>query len=306
MPIETEENRVINRLSTVSVHFASDLEKIKEAADYILSMLPSSLKEIKMAIICGSGLSTLASKMTGTVSIKYSSIPNFPESTVAGHGNKIVAGMLNGVPCLSLLGRFHYYEGYDMEQTVFPVRAMALMGIKTLLVTNAAGAIDPSFNIGDIMVIDDHISFPNMAGISPLRGPNIQELGVRFPSLTDAYDKRGYQLILQAAKAANVEEECIRTGVYVCQPGPAYETRAEVRFIRMIGGSAVGMSTVPEVVVAANAGMKVLGLSLITNKALDCSAINGLEPPTHAEVLAVASKRSAQLEELVYHLAPLI
>ena len=293
----------------VSQEESTRLGKIRAAADFVAQSLPQHYKQLKLGIICGSGLSKLTFLMSDTVSIEYTSIPHFPKSTVVGHGNMMVVGMLNGVPTMSLLGRFHYYEGYDIEDTVLPVRVMALLGIKNLLITNAAGGVDKSFKPGDIMVIEDHISLPNLAGISPLRGPNIAEFGVRFPSLCEPYERRSYNLIKEAAKSAGIAEDAIKIGTYVCQFGPAYETRAEVRFLRTIGGSAAGMSTIPEVVVAVHAGIKVIAFSLIANKMMDSENLDDIGSEaevTHEEVLATATQRSQQLESMVYHLAPMI
>ncbi|MDY5857945.1 MAG: purine nucleoside phosphorylase I, inosine and guanosine-specific [Porphyromonas sp.] len=227
-----------------------------EAANYLVSRLP---KDIKTAIILGSGLGELANKLTEATVIPYAQIPHFAHSTAVGHKGNLIVGKLNGVLVLAMQGRFHYYEGYPMEQVTFPVRVMKLLGIENLLVSNAAGGINTSFKVGDLMIIKDHINnMPN-----PLIGPNVESFGPRFPDMTRAYDR---ELI---TKAKGITQELgipVKEGVYVGLTGPSYETPAEYAFWGKVGGDAIGMSTVPEVIVARHAGIRVFGMSVITNE----------------------------------------
>ncbi|PJF19699.1 Purine nucleoside phosphorylase [Paramicrosporidium saccamoebae] len=278
------------------------LRNMKDAADYIRDAVPPEYKQPVVAIVCGSGLSSLASKMTKTVSIPYSKMDHFPTSKIAGHKNELVVGLLNNVVTVCLLGRIHYYEGHSLEDIVYPIRVLSLLGIKTVLVTNAAGGIDPTFQVGDLMVIEDHISFLSLAGHSPLRGENLP-LGPRFPSMTSAYHPESYNLLQAAAEEAHVTG--IKRGVYVGVGGPSFETPAEVRFLQCIGGSAVGMSTTPEVIAASHAGMNVIAFSLITNVAISQDErTKNVPKPTHEEVLQASCARSHDLEMLAHQLVP--
>lgn len=226
-----------------------------EAANFLASRLP----KIKTAIILGSGLGELASMLTEATVIPYNQIPHFAHSTAVGHKGNLIAGQLGGVPVLLMQGRFHYYEGYPMEQVTFPIRVMKLLGIENLLVSNAAGGINTSFKVGDLMIIRDHINnMPN-----PLIGQNIEMFGPRFPDMTRAYDRE----FINTAKAITQELGIpVKEGVYVGLTGPSYETPAEYAFWGKVGGDAIGMSTVPEVIVARHAGIRVFGMSVITNE----------------------------------------
>lgn len=280
-----------------------ECEKISKAANYIVSAIRKhgqASENLKVGIICGSGLSNLATRMTETVTVPYLEIPNFPHATVEGHHSKMVIGKLNKVGAICLQGRFHFYEGHEIAATVFPIRVMSMLGIKTVLITNSAGGLNQEFSIGDIMVIEDHISLLSLSGVSPLRGPNLVALGPRFPSLSNVYHPKSYDLILEAAMEANVSRPCIKRGTYVNVGGPAYETPAEVRFLRIIGGDAVGMSTVPEVIAAAHCGMQVLAFSLITNVCVIDRTSQ--PPPSHNEVLLATQARIGELEALVFYL----
>ncbi len=238
----------------------------------------------RAAIILGSGLGSLADSVgapdgsAGPLTIPYGEIAFWPVSTVAGHQGRLVIGQLEAQPVIVLQGRVHYYEGYDMAQVTLPVRVLQRLGIEILIVTNAAGAINPAFAPGDLMLIKDHINLIGMAGLNPLRGPNLDEIGPRFPDMSQAYD-RG--LLDLARQAAGQEGLPLREGVYVCLAGPSFETPADLRFLSVIGADAVGMSTVPEVTVARHGGTRVLGLSGISNKA----NLDGDTLTTHAEVL---------------------
>lgn len=227
-----------------------------EAANYLSERLPL---KAKIGIILGSGLGELAGQIENPTIIPYSEIPNFAHSTAIGHKGNFICGKIAGVPVVAMQGRFHYYEGYPMERVTFPVRVMKLLGIETLFVSNAAGGINPTFHVGDLMIIRDHINnLPN-----PLIGPNQEEFGVRFPDMTRAYDR---ELIAQAEKIAQEEGIAVHKGVYVGLTGPSYETPAEYLFYQRVGGDAIGMSTVPEVLVARHAGLRVFGMSVITNE----------------------------------------
>ena len=246
-------------------------ESILEAKNFIagkLNAIPDT------AIILGSGLSPLAEKIEKPVVIPYKDIPHFPVSTVKGHKGNLVAGLLKNKMVLCMQGRFHYYEGYTMQEVTFPIRVMQLLGVKNLIVTNAAGGVNKSFVAGDIMLITDHISrMPN-----PLVGANDDRLGERFPSMSSVYDKN---LIQKAKTIAESNGIIVKEGVYVGNTGPSFETNAEYIMFRQLGISAVGMSTVPEVIVAAHARMKVLGISVISNVFNEDIE----QEPTHQEVL---------------------
>jgi purine-nucleoside phosphorylase len=251
------------------------LEQMDEAAQTIrerVSLLP------KVGIILGSGLGPLADAIEDAVVIPASEIPHWPVSTVMGHQGKLIVGHLEGQPVLALQGRVHYYEGYSMGQVVLPVRVMQRLGIDTLIVTNAAGAVNPDFEPGDLMLITDHINLIGMAGLNPLRGPNLDDFGVRFPDMSQAYDRSLLALARQVASEAGLP---LQEGVYVALSGPSFETPADLRFLRLIGADAVGMSTVPEVTTARHGGVRVLGISGISNKA----NLDGNTLTTHEEVL---------------------
>lgn len=251
------------------------LEKIKETASYIKSLIE---KQPEIAIILGTGLGPLVDHIDIAKEIDYKDIPNFPVSTVEGHSGKLIFGELGGKYVMAMSGRFHYYEGYDMKQVTFPVRVMKELGVKTLFVSNAAGGMNKEFKVGDVMVITDHINlFPE----NPLRGKNYEELGPRFPAMTEAYSERLVELADKIAQESNMR---IMHGVYVGTTGPTFETKAEYEYFRIIGGDAVGMSTVPEVIVANHAGMEVFGISVIT----DLGGKDIKDVPSHEEVQKAA------------------
>ncbi|MDQ0269312.1 purine-nucleoside phosphorylase [Cytobacillus purgationiresistens] len=246
--------------------------KIQEASAFLKGQYR---KKPKIGLILGSGLGVLADEIENPVKIPYEGIPEFPVSTVEGHAGQLVFGSLNGVEVVAMQGRFHYYEGYSFETVTFPVRVMKELGVEKLIVTNAAGGINESFSPGDLMLITDHIN--NMGG-NPLIGRNDNALGVRFPDMSEAYSK---SLTKQAKEVAKGLSLNIQEGVYVGNTGPVYETPAEVRMLRTLGGDAVGMSTVPEVIVANHAGMEVLGISCISNMAAGILD----QPLNHEEVI---------------------
>lgn len=237
----------------------------------------------RLAVILGSGLGEFARAVEGQVVIPYEAIPDWPISTVAGHKGSLVIGKMEGLEIMVMQGRVHYYEGYSMAQVTLPVRVFRQLGIDTLIVTNAAGAVNPEFEPGDLMLITDHLNLIGMAGLNPLRGPNLEELGPRFPDMSQAYDRQLGSLTREIAKEKGL---ALREGIYICLAGPSFETPADLRFLRMIGADAVGMSTVPEVTVARHAGMRVLGISGISNKA----NLDGNTLTTHTEVLEAGKK----------------
>lgn len=239
------------------------IHKIDETVAYLRQCLGN--REVpQIAIILGSGLGLMADHITDQLVIPYAGIPNFKRSTAIGHKGNLIFGTLGGKNVMAMQGRFHYYEGYTMQEVTFPVRVMARLGVKMLFVSNAAGAVNPTFRVGDMMIITDHVNLlPN-----PLIGPNMDEFGPRFPDMTTVYSRRIRELALQ--EAAQMGER-LQQGVYVAGTGPTYETRAEYRFYAAIGGDAAGMSTTPEVIVARHCGMEIFGMSIITNQSNDLS-----------------------------------
>lgn len=246
----------------------------------------------KVGMILGSGLGSLAEVVENAVSIPYQDLPPWPVSTVEGHQGRLVIGLLENQAVLVMQGRSHYYEGYSMPQIGFPVRVMQRLGTEILIVTNAAGAVNPDFEPGEVMLITDHLNLLGMAGESPLRGPNLDEIGPRFPDMGFAYDRELGEISRQVAKENGI---ALQEGVYVCLAGPSFETPADLRFLKAIGVDAVGMSTVPEVTVAVHGGMRALGLSTISNKAnLDGDTIT-----SHEEVLAAGKIVLPRLTQIV-------
>lgn len=262
------------------------LQKIEESADF----LKTRVKEVpETAIILGTGLGDLINYISDQEVFEYKDIPNFPVSTVEGHSGRLIFGDLGGKRVMAMQGRFHYYEGYDMKEVTFPVRVMQELKVKTLFVSNAAGGMNKEFKVGDIMVITDHINlFPE----NPLRGKNYEKLGPRFPAMTEAYS---HKLVNLADAVAADKAIRLMHGVYVGTPGPTFETPAEYEYFRIIGGDAVGMSTVPEVIVANHAGMKVFGVSVIT----DLGGKDIKEVPTHEEVQKAALTAQPNMVALI-------
>lgn len=263
-----------------------DYEYFRKSADYILDKIDF---KPEIAIILGSSLGPLAEEIKNPVVIDYKDIPNFLISTVKSHAGKLILGELNGKKIACMSGRFHFYEGYDFEELVIPVRVLHLLGVKTIILTNAAGAVNTSYKPGDIMIIKDHIK---LMGASPLRGPNIEEFGERFFDVSDMYTKSLKELAKRCADRIGIN---LQEGVYFFCPGPQFETPAEIRAIRILGGDAVGMSTVTEALTAAHCGMKVLGLSLITNMA--AGILN--KPVTSEEVDETGAKASEKFRRLI-------
>lgn len=264
------------------------LERIQETATYIKAQMTTSPET---AIILGTGLGSLATEITDKREIPYNEIPNFPVSTVEGHSGKLIFGKLGGKDIMAMQGRFHYYEGYSMKEVTFPVRVMRELGIKRLFVSNAAGGTNPDFEIGDLMIITDHINyFPE----HPLRGKNIP-YGPRFPDMSEAYDK---SLISQADAIAEELGIKVQHGVYVGTQGPTFETPAEYKLFRIFGADAVGMSTVPEVIVANHCGLKVFGVSIITDLGVEGKIVE----VTHEEVQKAADAAQPRMTAIMREL----
>jgi len=264
-------------------------EQFEQSADAIRRR---TRHEPRIGLVLGSGLGALAEAINGADIIAGSDIPNWPQSTVQGHLGRLVIGELEGHGVLVQQGRTHYYEGVTLQQATLPIRVMQLLGLEAVILTNAAGAINPDFRPGDLMLLTDHLNFIGMAGNSPLRGPNDDSLGPRFPDMSQVYDPGLRQLALEAARADGLN---LHQGVYACLAGPSFETPADLRFLRLAGADAVGMSTVPEATVARHGGLRVLGLSGISNKAnLDGSSLT-----THEEVLAAGRTIVPKLTSLL-------
>ena len=265
------------------------IQQIDQAVGYVRDHTRHSPE---LGLILGSGLGELAEMVEDKDIIPTADIPQWPTSTVLGHQGRLVLGKLGGQSVMVLQGRTHYYEGYRMDQVTLPVRVMQRLGIHTLIVTNAAGGISPDFVPGDVMLITDHINIIGMGGLNPLRGPNLAEFGDRFPDMSQPYDR---ELIVLARQAAAAQKVKLQEGVYVCLAGPSFESPADLRFLKIAGADAVGMSTVPEVIVARHGKMRVLGFSGISNKAnLDGSTIT-----THAEVLEAGKVIVPKLKSII-------
>lgn len=263
------------------------LEKIKEAADYIRSIISDA--PIDFAIILGSGLGKLQDEVQSPIIIPYKDIPNFPQTTVEGHKGNLIFGKIGEKTVLMMSGRFHYYEGYSMQEVTFPVRVFGVLGIKNIVVSNASGGVNSDYKVGDIMMIRDHINF---FPAHPLRGKNIDSLGPRFPDMSQAYDRGFLKIAIEEADKYNIY---YNTGVYLGIQGPTFETPSEYNMIKILGADAVGMSTVPEVIVARHQSMRVFAISIITD-------VGGKDleiPVSHEEVLAAANNAMPNVIQLV-------
>jgi purine-nucleoside phosphorylase len=272
------------------------LQKIREAVESIQTKSgwgPLKRKP-EIGIVLGSGLGAIADQMTESTKIAYSEIPHFHGTAVEGHAGQLILGFMSGVPTVLLQGRFHFYEGYSMEDVVLATRTLCALGIHTLILTNAAGGINAQLSPGDLMLIDDHL---NLMGDNPLRGPNVSELGPRFPDLTEAYNYECLAVLQSTLKELEIPYQ---QGVYAGLLGPTYETPAEVRMLRTLGADAVGMSTVPECIAANHMGVRVAGISCITNLAA------GLSPHklSHQEVMAVSQQGSQKISRLITSALP--
>lgn len=264
----------------------SQIEELRAAIAARTSYQP------KIGLILGSGLGALADSVEKPVSIPYGDLPYWPVSTVIGHQGRLVFGYLEDKAVVVMQGRVHYYEGYSMAQVTLPVRALQRFGIDTLIVTNAAGAVNQDYEPGDLMLITDHLNLIGMGGNNPLHGPNLEEFGPRFPDMSQVYDRNLLKIAREIAAERNL---LLHEGVYVCLAGPSFETPADLRFLRMAGADAVGMSTVPEVIVARHGGLRVLGISGISNKA----NLDGNTLTTHEEVLAAGQQIVPKLTGLI-------
>ncbi|MDD3458173.1 MAG: purine-nucleoside phosphorylase [Weeksellaceae bacterium] len=262
------------------------LEKIKEAVGFIESILPG---KPEFAIVLGSGLGKLQEEVNNPVTIDYQDIPNFPQTTVKGHSGKLIYGEIEGKTVLMMAGRFHYYEGYDMKEVTFPMRVFKGLGIEKVILSNASGGVNPDYSVGDAVVINDHI---NMMPEHPLRGKNEDALGPRFVNMSHPYDEKMIDFVVNYGKQNGIE---VKTGIYLGLQGPTFETPAEYGMVRILGADCVGMSTVPEVIVANHQSMRVFCISVITD-------LGGPEirvPVSHEEVLSAADKAMPKIIELV-------
>ncbi|AEX85493.1 purine nucleoside phosphorylase I, inosine and guanosine-specific [Marinitoga piezophila KA3] len=265
------------------------VKNVKEAAEYIKSKVS---EKTEVAIVLGSGLHGIANKLEDALEISYSEIPNFPVSTAPGHKGSLMFGKISGKNVMLMNGRFHYYEGYTMKEVTFPIRVMQELGIKILIVTNAAGGMNPNFEVGNPCIITDQINF---FGDNPLIGPNYDEWGPRFPDMSEAYDKELTEKAISVAKKLGIP---VYTGVYLGITGPTFETPAELKMMRNFGADLVGMSTVPEVIVANHAGIRVLGFSAVTDKAVP----DELKPVTAEEVIEIANKTGEKIANIILEL----
>lgn len=265
------------------------LNKIKETANFLKEKIDG---EYGIGIILGTGLGNLVNEIDIKHSFPYEDIPNFPVSTVEGHSGKLIFGTLNGKKVMALQGRFHYYEGYNMNEVVFPVRVMKYLGLEFLFVSNASGGVNPDYEIGEIMIINDHI---NMFGDNPLMGPNLDELGPRFPDMSEPYDRK---MIAKAQQIAKDNDIRVAEGVYLGLSGPTLETPAEYKYVRVIGADTVGMSTVPEVIAARHMGIPCFGFSIITDLGVPGKIIE----MTHEIVQSVAVKAEPKMTLIIKEL----
>lgn len=274
----------------------TEYEKLRESLQYIKSITDLAPE---IGIVCGSGLGDLVKIIDNQVQIPYSKIPHFPRSTVVGHQGELVFGKQNGVPLVCMRGRVHLYEGYENIECIRPIRLMAMLGIKIICVTNAAGNVNRNFKPGDFMIIKDHISLPSLCGDNPLRGPNDERFGERFPTMSNAYDVD----LINDLRNVSVElglEKCVKTGVYAMVGGPTYETIAEARLLKLIGADTIGMSTTHEVIAAHQMGVRCIGISLITNNiATDYNHSMKDIAVEHGHVVDMGAKRSKDFIKLV-------
>ncbi|KAJ5755291.1 PNP/MTAP phosphorylase [Penicillium manginii] len=286
----------------------SSFDRANEAVSFLTNGLPEGLRKPQVAIVCGSGLGGLAETVQSEprAEFDYASIPHFPRSTVAGHAGKLVFGLLGQkIPAVLMVGRAHFYEGHSMEQVTFPIRVFKQLGVDTVVLTNAAGGLNSDYSVGDITLLNDHLFLAGLAGTHPLRGPNDEDFGVRFPPLSDAYDLELRRHVHRAWKEITTPQtnRKLHEGVYAFVGGPTYETRAESRMLRMMGADVVGMSTVPEIVVARHCGLRVLAMSLVTNNAVLAPVPRGdeelLQDKAAGELSALLEEGKAGHEEVL-------
>jgi purine-nucleoside phosphorylase len=270
---------------------ATIYERAEHAARFIHSRWP---EEARVAVVLGSGLGAFADDLVDQTVIPYAEVPGFSRSTVEGHAGKLVLGKTGNVPIVVMQGRFHHYEGYSIDEVVFPMRTLGRLGIKSVILTNAAGGINVSFDQGALMIISDHL---NLMGVNPLCGPNDTRFGPRFPDMTEVYAREYQEIVVAEAQEMGLE---VRRGIYAALSGPSYETPAEIRLLRTIGADAVGMSTVPEALVARHMGIKVLGISCITNMAAGVLD----QPIDHSEVIEIGERVYSTFSELLNRVIP--
>lgn len=278
------------------------MQDIDRAYDYISALLPAEHKQPQVGVICGSGLSGLSDLFTESLRILYSHIPGFPRSSVAGHQNILKIGHLNGSTCIMFLGRFHEYEGHSQESITLPVRILAKLGVPNLIITNSSGSLDSEkYKVGDFVAVHDHISFPCMSGSNPLVGPNLSQFGGRHTDMSKCYHPLTFDLLMEAAKKADLDDDLVKKGVYCHVSGPNFESPAELRMLKGLGGAVVGMSSVPEVLVAAHCKQirNIFVISLVTDDPSD-------KGTTHEAVLAMAKERSSDLQKLIGEFLQLI
>ena len=270
-------------------------ESLYERAEHAARIIRAQWsEEARTALVLGSGLGAFADEIEDAVALPYTEIPGFARSTVEGHAARLVLGKIEGVPIAAMQGRFHYYEGYQFNEVTFPVRVLGVLGVKSLVLTNAAGGLNNGFTQGALMVISDHL---NLIGENPLRGANDERFGPRFPDMTEVYDREYQEVAIKEGRRAGRE---LRRGVYAALSGPSYETPAEIRMLRALGADAVGMSTVPEAIVARQMGIKVLGISCITNLAAGVLDV----PINHAEVIEIGERVRVPFAELMRGVIP--
>ena len=262
------------------------LKKIKETVNYIQREIPDAPE---VGIVLGTGLGGLVKEIDNAIQIPYAEIPHFPVSTVKGHQGQLIFGDLGGKKVIAMQGRFHYYEGYTMKEVAYPIRVLKLLGIRSLIVSNAAGGVNPDFEVGDIMIIRDHI---NLMGNNPLLGPNEEEFGPRFPDMSEAYDHHYINIVKKIARHHSIH---LQEGVYAGVTGPTFETPAEYKYIRVIGADAVGMSTVPEVITARHMGLPVFAVSVISDLGVEGKIVE----ITHEEVIQAAAVAEPLMTTLV-------
>ena len=267
-------------------------EDIEKITNFILS---KTIHRPKLGIICGSGLGGLADTLTDAQAFKYEDIPSFPISTVKGHAGRLVFGKINGREVVCMQGRFHMYEGYHMSKITLPVRVMKLMGVEMLIVTNACGGLNRNYKVGDVMIMKDHINIPGMAGENPLVGKNDDKFGPRFPAMSEAYDRELRMLAKKTAEEMGLD--FFQEGVYAMQAGPCFETVTECRLLQLLGADVTGMSTVPEVIVARHCGMRVVGMSLVTNMCI--LEYDADVKANHEEVLEAGKMRAKDMQSFV-------
>ncbi|KAK0179994.1 hypothetical protein PV327_005683 [Microctonus hyperodae] len=289
----SNENEFVNNVVKHANDSTYTFEALQDSAQYLLDRITI---RPKIGIICGSGMSSIADSLTNKQIFPYEEIPNFPTSTVKGHVGQLVFGYLQNVPVMCMQGRFHYYEGYPLWKCSMPVRVMKLVGVTHLIATNAAGGLNPTYKVGDIMLVRDHVNFMGFAGNNPLQGPNDDRFGPRFPPMNKAYDRELLNIAEEVADEVGISN-ILRKGVYTCLGGPSFETVAELKMLRMLGVDAVGMSTVHEVISARHCNLTVFAFSLITNLCVydyDCH-----DEACHEEVMEVGRLRQPILQDFV-------